>query len=94
MLLRSAMPATAGPEAVAQSMAEAAGAAAREDWDAALAIWVKHAHAGVARAQAEIGRCFVEGRGVARDTGLAERWLTLAAQAGDPHQARPGQDGL
>jgi hypothetical protein len=50
---------------------------------AALAIWAKHAHAGVANAQAEIGRCFANGWGVARDTALAERWLTLAAQAGD-----------
>jgi TPR repeat protein len=86
MLLRSAAPsaaATPGTPTIDQNMAMAAAAAAREDWEDALGIWVRHAHAGVARAQAEIGRCFVNGWGVSRDTGLAERWLTSAANAGD-----------
>ncbi len=65
-------------------MAGAASAAAHEDWEGALAIWVAHAHSGNARAQAEIGRCFVQGWGVARDVGLARKWLTLAAKAGEP----------
>src|SRR5262245_5137604 len=68
----------------AARMAEAAAAAAREDWDGALAVWVGCAHAGNARAQAEIGCCFVYGWGVPRDTDLALEWLLLAAKAGDP----------
>jgi L-seryl-tRNA selenium transferase/selenocysteine synthase-like protein len=85
MVLRRASPspAVSGAESPDRSMAEAAAAAAREDWEGALAIWVTHAHTGVARAQAEIGRCFVNGWGAARDTGLADRWLMLWAQAGD-----------
>ena len=62
-------------------MAEAAAAAAREDWDTALAIWVGYDHAGDARARAEIGRCFVNGLGVPRDTALALEWLTRARAA-------------
>ena len=38
----------------------------------------------MARAQTKIGRCFVNGWGVARDTELASKWLMLAAKAGDP----------
>ena len=39
----------------------------------------------MARAQAEIGRCFVNGLGrAARDTDLASKWLMLSAKAGDP----------
>ncbi len=37
-----------------------------------------------ARAQNNIGACFAEGLGVERDHALALRWLTLAAEAGDP----------
>ena len=47
-------------------------------------IWGPLAHAGVARAQNNVGACFAEGLGVARDLALALRWLTLAAEAGDP----------
>ena len=43
----------------------------------------EYAHAGVTRAQAEIGRCFVNAWGVERDTDLALKWLTPAAKAGD-----------
>jgi hypothetical protein len=42
-------------------MAEARTAAARRDFEEALGIWVVFTHAGIARAQAEIGRCFVNG---------------------------------
>jgi TPR repeat protein len=59
-------------------------AAARGDYSAALEIWTPLAHAGVARAQSNIGACFSEGLGVVRDAKLAERWLQLAAEAGDP----------
>ncbi len=79
---QSSDPAATG--AVNARQAEASAAAARGDYEAALAIWVKDAHAGVARAQAEIGRCFVSGLGVERDVALARQWLTLAAKAGDP----------
>ena len=41
-------------------------------------------HRGNTRAQAEIGRCFVNGWGVARDVDLALKWLLPAAKAGDP----------
>jgi hypothetical protein len=42
-------------------MAKAHAAAARQDYEEELGIWVVFAHAGIARAQAEIGRCFVNG---------------------------------
>ena len=38
------------------------------------------AHAGVARAQSNIGACFSEGLGVVRDATLAERWLQLSCR--------------
>ena len=60
------------------------GTAAAEDWAAALAVGVNHAHRGNTRAQAEIDRCFVNGWGVARDVDLALKWLLPAAKAGDP----------
>ena len=69
---------------VAEQMAAAYEAAGRGNFQAALEIWGPLAHAGVARAQNNIGACFSEGLGVARDAKLAERWLTLAAEAGDP----------
>ena len=65
-------------------MAEAYDAAERGDYPAALAIWGPLAQSGVARAQNNVGACFAEGLGVARDPELALRWLTLAAEAGDP----------
>ncbi len=69
---------------VAEAMAQAAAAAERGDYRAALAIWGPLAHSGVGRAQNNIGACFAEGLGVARDPALALRWLTLSAQSGDP----------
>ena len=74
---------TAEADRTAERMAEAAAAMVRADYDAALAIWVEYAHAGVARAQAEIGRCFVNAWGVERDADFALKWLTPAAKAGD-----------
>src|ERR1700742_3882817 len=68
----------------AQRLGGAAGAAAGGDFEGALSIWVELGHAGVARAQAEIGRCFVNGWGVERDIELARKWLKLAANSGDP----------
>lgn len=69
---------------VAATMAQAATAVARGDHAAALALWGPLAHAGVGRAQNNIGACFAEGLGVERDPALALRWLTLAAESGDP----------
>ena len=65
-------------------MAEAAAAAAREDYDTALAIWVVYAHAGIARAQAKLGQCLLNGWGVNRSVQHALKWLTMSAQASDP----------
>lgn len=74
---RASAPATAGME-------EAREAAERGDYQTALAIWGPLAHAGLPRAQNNIGACFAGGLGVERDAALALRWLSLAAQAGDP----------
>jgi len=69
---------------VATTMAQAAVAVERGDHAAALALWGPLAHAGIGRAQNNIGACFAEGLGVERDPALALRWLTLAAESGDP----------
>ena len=65
-------------------MAAAYDAAAHGDHARALEIWGPLAHAGVPRAQNNIGACFAEGLGVERDPALALRWLTLAAESRDP----------
>jgi TPR repeat protein len=72
-----------GGHPVAEQMGEAYAAAQRRDYEAALAIWGPLAHAGVGRAQNNVGACFAEGLGVPRDLVLALRWLTLAAESGD-----------
>jgi hypothetical protein len=64
-------------------MEDAREAADRGDFETALAIWGPLAHAGVPRAQNNIGACFAGGLGVERNTAVALRWLTLAAEAGD-----------
>uniref|UniRef100_A0A9E8CQ97 Sel1 repeat family protein n=1 Tax=Bosea sp. NBC_00436 TaxID=2969620 RepID=A0A9E8CQ97_9HYPH len=69
---------------IAARMAEATAAVERGDHPAALAIWGPLAHAGIGRAQNNIGACFAEGLGVERDPALALRWLSLAAESGDP----------
>ncbi|MGZ8403947.1 MAG: tetratricopeptide repeat protein, partial [Rhodoplanes sp.] len=69
---------------IAAQMARAFEAARGGDYAGALAIWGPLAQAGVARAQNNVGACFAEGLGIARDLGLALRWLTLAAEASDP----------
>src|SRR5499425_655642 len=68
---------------VAARMAAAYESATRGDYAAALELWNPLAHAGVARAQNNIGACFAEGLGVERDAALAFRWLSLAAAGGD-----------
>ena len=68
---------------VADQMALAYAAAGTGDYERALKIWAPLAHAGVARAQSNIGACFANGLGVAPNGPLALRWLTLAAEAGD-----------
>src|ERR1700724_3825516 len=68
---------------VADRMAEAYEASSRGDYARALEIWGPLAHAGVARAQNNVGACFTEGLGVDRDPMLAAQWLALAAAAGD-----------
>ena len=73
-----------GADDVAAVMARATDAVERGDHRAALALWGPLAHAGIARAQNNIGACFAEGLGVERDLTLALRWLTLAANSGDP----------
>src|SRR5271156_6277617 len=65
-------------------MDEASAAAKAGDFATALALWEPLARAGVARAQNNIGACFSEGLGVARDPALALQWLSLAAGGGDP----------
>jgi TPR repeat protein len=64
---------------VAESMSKAYDAAGRGDYETALALWGPLAHAGVARAQNNIGACFLEGLGVKHDEALAIKWLKLAA---------------
>ncbi|MGQ4274560.1 tetratricopeptide repeat protein [Terrihabitans sp. B22-R8] len=67
-----------------EAMEIARTAADRGDYESALALWGPLAHGGLPRAQNNIGACFAEGMGVARDADLALRWLTLSAEAGDP----------
>jgi TPR repeat protein len=69
---------------IAATMAQASAAVEHGDHAAALALWGPLAHAGVGRAQNNIGACFAEGLGVGRDPTLALRWLKLAAESGDP----------
>ena len=59
-------------------MALAREHAQAERYDEALAIWEPLARAGDARACNNIGACFAEGMGVARDPLMAERWLMFA----------------
>lgn len=75
---RRAVPTPEDQLALAREHAEAGR------YDDALAIWEPLARDGHARACNAIGACFAEGLGVARDAALAQRWLTLAAEAGDP----------
>ncbi len=65
-------------------MAAAYAASEAGDYERALELWGPLAHAGVPRAQNNIGACFAEGLGVPRDAALALKWLTLAAEGGDP----------
>jgi hypothetical protein len=70
---------------------EAAMAAFRVgDYAAALELWEPLARAGNPRAQSNIGGCFAEGLGVPTNPRIAEKWLTLSAEAGHA----PGQRNL
>lgn len=75
---------SAGVTDPVEGMAVADRAAAGEDGDAAIAVWVQHAHRGNARVQAEIGRCFSNGWGLRRGVDPTGKWLVPAAQAGEP----------
>lgn len=70
------------PDVAAQTAA-AYEAAGRNDYATALEIWNTFAHAGVARAQNDIGACFPEGLGVERDAHAAAAWWRKAATLGD-----------
>ncbi|MBS7813011.1 tetratricopeptide repeat protein [Roseococcus pinisoli] len=74
----------------ADPMEEAMAAFRAGDYATALALWEPLARAGNARAQSNIGGCFVEGLGVPVDALLALKWLTLSAEAG----YAPGQRNL
>lgn len=74
----------AAEDDVAATMAAATAAVERGDHGAALDLWGPLAHAGIGRAQNNIGACFAEGLGVERDPALALRWLSLSAESGDP----------
>ena len=66
-------------------MAEAAAAAARGDYDAALGIWVDARATPAWRApRPRSAAASSNGWGVERDPDLASKWLMLAAEAGDP----------
>src|SRR5256885_4472132 len=54
------------------------------DYGVALDLWAPLAHAGMARAQSNMGAAFLEGRGVERDPDKAAGWLRQAAGQGDP----------
>ena len=71
------------PESAAAAMVRARTLVEAGDHAAALEIWGPLAHAGVARAQNNVGGCFAHGQGVEVDHALALRWLTLSAEAGD-----------
>lgn len=84
--LRRPTPQTPTGEIEPEAEMERALAAARAgDYAAALDIWERLGRAGHGRAQNNIGACFAEGiGGLERDPGLAEKWLSLSAAAGDP----------
>ena len=63
--MQAAEPTTRDAETVATRMAVAYEAAEQGDYARALEIWGPLAHAGVVRAQSNIGACFANGLGVA-----------------------------
>src|SRR5512140_2025932 len=64
-------------------LAEARAASAAGDYATALSLWEPLAHAGVARAQNNMGVCFSNGLGVARDGARAAELYRAAAEQGD-----------
>ena len=75
-------------------LAKARAASDAGDYATALALWEPLAQAGVARAQNNIGACFLEGLGVERNPELAVKWLSLAAERRRPGRAAKSGDGL
>lgn len=65
-------------------MAAALAHATSGAYETALSLWEPLARKGNARAQNNIGACFVDGLGVEQDLDLARRWLELSAEGGDP----------
>lgn len=79
-----AAPSALAPDQIAALMAEARSLAASGEHEAALALWGPLAHGGEARAANNIGACFLDGLGVARDVKVGMAWLRTSAEAGDP----------
>ncbi|WP_206020703.1 tetratricopeptide repeat protein [Roseococcus sp. SYP-B2431] len=71
-------------------MEEAMAAFRTGDYAMALELWEPLARNGNPRAQSNIGGCFAEGLGVPVNPRIAEKWLTLSAEAG----YAPGQRNL
>src|SRR5450631_1230386 len=65
-------------------MSAALAAAQAGDYQVALELWEPLARTGNVRAQNNIGACFAEGLGVERNLEHAAKWLTSAADGGDP----------
>ena len=63
-------------------MKSAAGAYARRDFAAAIAVWRPLAEAGNAEAQTLLGAMYWSGEGVARDHKEAAKWYLRAADKG------------
>ncbi|MBS9719616.1 sel1 repeat family protein [Tianweitania sp. BSSL-BM11] len=65
-------------------MTEALAAAKAGDYAVALPIWERLAEENHARAQNNLGACYAEGLGVAKNRGRAGDLLRRSAEAGDP----------
>jgi hypothetical protein len=57
----------------------------KQDYQQAFALYCKAALKGDAESAYNMGFMYFNGRGVARDQGLAARWFKQAADAGDKH---------
>ena len=80
----------AGGHSIAEQMAAAYDAAARGDYKTALEIWGPLSHAGIARAQNNVGACFAEGLGVERDADIGcalARAFRRSRRCGRPTQS-------
>jgi TPR repeat protein len=72
-----ATPSTAGP------FEDGLDAARRADYAAVLRLWAPLAEQGDARAQANLGLLYSNGRGVSQDYVSAYMWFDLAAAGGN-----------